>query len=344
MSRVRMLRVAGIQVDSRNGDVAGNLRRAEALVAAAAARGAELLLGPELLAAGYLYDRSLWDLAEPRGDDGATERWLSRMARQHRLYIGATYLEACGDDFFNTFTLIKPDGTAAGRVRKESLPGGEGWFFRGCPGPKVIDTELGRIGVGICWDNDTARFYRRMTDDDVDLLLMPHSAPRITVGPLTLIGERGRQRLREVAGFYASHFGVPAVMVNKAAGPDSRSPVPCVPLVRLRFHYVGQSTICDADGNVRDQLDEQEGVVFGEVALDRERKRRPTQIPRGYWSRSPRLFPRTSGAMFRLIEGIGKAAYAISGSRRAAARDHAARRRTDDAPIAEPAADRGSGS
>ena len=75
------------------------------------------------------------------------------------------------------------------------------------------------------------------------------------------------QRLREVAGFYASHFGVPAVMVNKAAGPDSRSPVPCVPLVRLRFHYVGQSTICDADGNVRDQLDEQEGVVFGEVAL-----------------------------------------------------------------------------
>jgi N-carbamoylputrescine amidase len=335
MSAVRLLRIAGIQVESRNGDVAGNLGRAEALVSVAAARGAELVLSPELLAAGYIYDRSLWDAAEPRGS-GATEQWLSRMARQHRLYIGATYLEACGDDFFNTFTLMKPDGTAAGRVRKESLPGFEGWFFRSCPGPKVIVTEFGRIGVGICWDNDTAQFFCRVTADDVDLLLMPHSAPRIAMGPLTLVGERGRQRLRDVAGFYARHFGVPTVMVHKAAGPESRSPVPCVPLVRFRFHNFGQSTICHASGNLSDQLDEQSGVVLGEVALDAARKRRPTEVPRGYWSRPPGLFPRTVGAVFQLFERMGRTAYALSRSRRAAARAHAARCRATASLIAEP--------
>jgi N-carbamoylputrescine amidase len=333
VNAIRTLRVAGVQVDSRNLDVQGNLRRAEALVAVAAERGAQLVLCPEFLAPGYVYDSSLWDVAEPRG--GPTELWLAHMARQHRLYIGASYLEASADDFFNTFTLMGPDGTVAGRVQKESLPGFEGWFFRSGPGPKVIETELGRIGIGICWDNSTARFMRRLTHEHVDLLLMPHSAPFIAMGPLKLVGDNGREMLRGIARFYASAFGVPTLMVNKAAGQDSWSPVPCVPLVRLRLHYIGQSMICNADGIVCDQLDEQEGVVFAEVNLDARRKRQPARLPTGYWSRPPGLFPRTSAAMFRALEWIGKAAYQLSRSRRLAARDHVARWRTGSAPMAE---------
>lgn len=315
MNAVRTLRVAGVQVESRNLDSHGNLWRAEALVAVAAQRGAELVLCPEFMAPGYIYDRSIWDTAESRG--GPTELWLARMARQHGLYIGASYLEASGDDFFNTFTLMRPDGTVAGRVHKESLPGFEGWFFRSCPESKVIETEIGRIGVGICHDNNTAQFMRRVSQERVDLLLMPHSGPCITMGPLKLVGDHGRRMLLEVAGFYASAFGVPTMMVNKAAGEDSWSPVPGVPLVRLRFHFVGQSTICNADASVCDQLDEQEGVVFAEVVLDPERKRQP-RLPNGYWSRPPPLFPRiprTSAALFRVLEWIGKAAYTLSRSR-----------------------------
>jgi N-carbamoylputrescine amidase len=154
----------------------------------------------------------------------------------------------------------------------------------------VIETEIGRVGVGICWDNHTARFMRRVGRERMDLLLMPHSGPCITMGPLTLVGERGREALRGAAAFYAAAFGVPTVMANKAAGADSRSPVPWVPLARLRLHFVGQSTICDADGNVCDRLDEREGVVAAEVALDPQRKRRP-RLPSGYWSRPPPCFP-----------------------------------------------------
>src|SRR5688572_1178229 len=117
---MRVLRVAGVQVESRNSDVGANLQRAEALVAVAAERGAELVLCPELMATGYLYHPSIWDVAESQG--GPTELWLASMARQRRIYIGASYLEANGEDFFNTFTLMRPDGTVAGRVRKESLP------------------------------------------------------------------------------------------------------------------------------------------------------------------------------------------------------------------------------
>ena len=298
----------------------GGPRAGRGLVADAAARGAQLVLCPELLAPGYVYDPSFWSVAEPHS--GPTELWLARMARQHRLYIGASYLEASGDDFFNTFTLMRPDGIVAGRVRKESLPGFEGWFFRSCSQPKVIETELGRVGVGICWDNSTARFMCGMSQEQIDLLLMPHSAPCITLGPLKLVAENGRKMLRGVAECYASALGVPTVMVNKAAGEDSWSPVPCVPLLRLRFRYMGQSTICNSNGAVCDQLDDQEGIVFAEVVLDAKRKRRLLRLPTGYWSRPPLRFPRTIAALFRALERIGKAAYALSRSRRLAARDH----------------------
>jgi N-carbamoylputrescine amidase len=321
MNAVRTLKVAGVQVESRNFDVEGNLGRAESLVALAAQRGAELVLGPELLAAGYIYDRLVWDVGEPRG--GPTEIWLARMARQHGIYIGASYLEASGEDFFNTFALMKPDGSVAGRVRKQSLPGFEGWFFRSCPGPRVIETEIGRIGVGICHDTSTGRFMRRIDREQVDLLLMPHSGPCIKMGPLSLVGEEGREMLRSVAGFYAEEFGIPAVMVNKAAGEDSSSPVPWVPLVRLRFHLVGQSTICDAEGKVCEQLGEGEGVVMAEVVLDPQRKRRPRELPLGYWARKAPVFPRfprASAAMFEVLEWVGKRAYGFSRARRRAAR------------------------
>jgi N-carbamoylputrescine amidase len=320
MNTTRRLRVGGIQVESRNFDVEGNLGRAEVLVKEAVGRGAELVLCPELMAGGYIWDASIWEVAERRG--GVTERWLAGMAREHRIYIGASYLEAEGEDFFNTFALVRPDGAVAGRVRKESLPGFEGWFIRGCDGSKVIETELGRIGVGICHDASTGRFMRRMEREGVDLLLMPNSAPVVEMGRLKLTGEEVREMLRSMAGFYAEQFGVPAVMVNKAAGEDISSPIPWVPAGRFRFHFVGQSTVCDSDGKVCEQLGEGEGVVVGEVSLDEWRKRR-RKVDCGYWSRgAPFLagFPGMSAAVFEMLECAGEMAYRLSESRRAAAR------------------------
>jgi N-carbamoylputrescine amidase len=280
------------------------------------------------MAAGYVYDAALWKAAERRG--GPTELWLARMARRHGFYIGASYLEASGDDFFNTFTLMKPDGSPAGRVRKQSMPGFEGWFCRGGSGPSVIPTELGRIGVGICHDNATCRFMRGLGEEQPDLLLMPHSAPRIALGPLPLVremplvGERECELLRNLPAFYARSFGIPVAMANKAAGLDTASPVPWVPLLRLKFHFIGQSTICDAGGNVCDRLDEREGVVIADVTLARDPKRPPPQTPGGYWSHTPPFlprFPRTAAALFRALECAGGGAYRLSRPRRSAARE-----------------------
>ena len=53
------LRIAAVQVESHDGEIAANLARAEPFVAEAAAGGAQLVLCPEFLAAGYVYELNL---------------------------------------------------------------------------------------------------------------------------------------------------------------------------------------------------------------------------------------------------------------------------------------------
>lgn len=312
-SQVRkVLRVAAVQVQSRSGSALANLARAEPLVARAAAEGARLLLCPEFLAAGYVYDETVWKSAERRG--GVTEAWLSRQAIAHDVYVGATYLEAESDDFYNTFALAAPDGGIIGRVRKESLPGFEGWYFKSCEQAKFIDTELGRIGVGICQDNHTARFFRRVLHEQPDLILMPHSTPCMTLGTALT-----RECLSEITRFYASEFGVPVVLVNKACTRE-RSPLPGVPLLRLRFDFQGLSSISDSDGRMLTQLPDREDVAIADVCMDPARKRRPQAPTDPYWSRRPDRFPTLLGAMFRVFERLGERAYARNPARPVAAR------------------------
>ena len=293
-------------------EIEDNLARARPWGAQAAAEGARLVVCPEFLAAGYVYDESIWRASEPRG--GPTETWLAARAREHRIFIGASYLEAEGDEFYNTFALFAPDGGVCGRVRKESLPAFEGWYFRSCEQPKVIATELGRIAVGICQDNHTARFMKRLCRDDVDLVLMPHSAPCVPFGARMM-----REALAEVASFYASRFGVPTVLVNKVHS-RSRTPVPGLPLLSIPFDFPGLSTVCDSDGRILDQLAGREGIVVAEVTLDPLRKKHPPAPRELYWSRPPRRFGGALGLWFMLMERLGKRAYERNAARPRAAR------------------------
>lgn len=306
--------VAAVQATSENGAVERNLSNAAPLVAEAVRRGASLVVCPEFLAAGYEYHESIWASGEPRG--GATETWLAELASAHDIYIGATYLEAEGDQFYNTFALFGPGGQLLGRVRKGSLPGFEGWYFTASDAPKVIETDLGRIGIGICNDNQTAEFFRHMVDQAPDLLLMPHSAPTPQV---PVFAEQFRRQFSSIAEFYAREFGIPVVFANKIAAHTTWTPVPGLPLVRIPIHCEGFSSVYRAGGHLIEQAPPTESVVIGEVTLDPSAKRTPTITPSGYWSNRP-IFSRTlSGRAFELFTTLGRRAYTTNPRRALAA-------------------------
>jgi N-carbamoylputrescine amidase len=147
----RTLRIAAVQMASADHDIERNLGRATAFAESAVAKGAQFVVFPELMPTGSYVSYDSWDSAEP--SDGKTVQWLRASSRRLHVWMGTSFLEADGEDFFDTFVLTTPEGTVAGRVRKQIPAGPEAYFFRGEIGPHVIETAIGKIGIGICSEN-----------------------------------------------------------------------------------------------------------------------------------------------------------------------------------------------
>lgn len=305
----RELRVAAVQAVSIDGDVDRNLKHAEPLIARAAEAGAELVLLPEFYGTGFRMTKEIWQAAEPF--DGRTTRWLAHTARRHGLWIGTSFLEAEGSDLFNSFVLVSPDGKVAGRVRKSTPAGPEAYFYRAGHDPHVIDTPLGRIGVSICYEQMLAAVVRELHEARIDLLLMPHSAPRPTAQ--RGFSERDVESLldliRHGPGWFAATLAVPAVMANKA-GPW-RSPLPFI-FPEEDTVFCGLSAIFDAEGKALKRLNETEDVAVQSVVIDPSRERSPLSAMAGHWSRAMPWFT----TLWRGVEKLGALHYGMSRERR----------------------------
>lgn len=312
--KARTVRVATVQLESKNGALTENLAAATTLVEQAARDGAQLVLLPEFLAAGYSFTKDIWSSAEPK--DGPTVRWLQETSARLGLYLGTTFLEAEGSDFYNTFVLTGPDGQVLGRVRKQTPALWESYYFTGEAGPHVIDTPLGRIGVGICYENRLADTTRLMSDQQVDLLLMPHSTPSPSKSPMfdaQAIADYDAT-LKGVAAERARELGIPTILSNKTGRWHSRVPGAFgVSLGTSTSTFPGLSTIADSDGAVKAQLGAQGGYAIADVLLDPSKKKRVDDpVREGRWAgKRPKW-----GRAAEVVETVGATSYALSLERR----------------------------
>src|SRR5262249_18103345 len=169
------LRIAVIQMKSLDHDIDGNLKQATTYANKAAAQGAKFVLFPEFMATGSYLSFDTWDSAEP--SQGKSVQWLKATSRRLHIWLGTSFLEASGADFYDTFVLTTPSGDEAGRVRKQIPAGPEAYFFRGEVGSHVISTATGKIGVGICAENFYCFAATQFLKDSADFIVMPHSSP-----------------------------------------------------------------------------------------------------------------------------------------------------------------------
>jgi predicted amidohydrolase len=88
------------------------------------------------------------------------QRYENILAHHEPLTKSRRHLEDYEEGFFNTFVLTAPTGEEAGRVRKQFPAIWEAYFFKGDLGSHVIETALGKIGVGICFDSHLAAIVR----------------------------------------------------------------------------------------------------------------------------------------------------------------------------------------
>ncbi|HAT33358.1 MAG TPA: hypothetical protein DCW29_21675, partial [Janthinobacterium sp.] len=277
------LRVASIQMACELGNFERNMLRAAELIEDAARQGAKLVLLPELMPGDNTLTEQIWDTAEPL--HGPTKDWLGALCRRLDIYAGTTFLEAEGADFYNTFILLDPDGKISGRVRKSPPASFEAYFFRAGSDLHWFVTPLGRIGVGICFENALYERYLELYAADIDLYLRPFSGASFEAKfPVRQCDvEMLNGALRDGTAETARTMGIPVLMSNKVGRLVTALPAG-FPSQDIQFP--GFSAIADSDGTLLGRLESgTEGVVVGTVTLDPARKQRQ-QAPNthGRWT------------------------------------------------------------
>lgn len=167
--------LAALQMQSRPSDVAANLDRLDRAAVEAAAKGARLLITPELGLVGYGAGPDLPLLAEPA--DGSLVDHVVAIARRHSLGVVAGFAERDGDALYNSALWVCGDGKAI--YRKSHLYGPyERHWFRPAPPSTVIVRQDGlSLGLLICYDVEFPENVRRLAKAGADAVLVPTALP-----------------------------------------------------------------------------------------------------------------------------------------------------------------------
>ncbi|HJT69730.1 MAG TPA: carbon-nitrogen hydrolase [Terriglobales bacterium] len=151
-------RVGLVQM-SATGDPEDNLKRAIQRVEEAAKKGAQIICLPELFQTQYFCQRedaALFDLAEPI--PGPTTAKLADTAKRLRIVlVGSLFEKRAPGVYHNTAVMLDADGTLRGIYRKMHIPDDplyyEKYYFTpGDLGFKAFDTQVGKVGTLVCWD------------------------------------------------------------------------------------------------------------------------------------------------------------------------------------------------
>ena len=177
---MREITVAALQLPLGSEDEAANIAAVGELVEQAAARGADIILPPELFSGPYFCqteDEALFALARPVLEHPSVVA-MRKLAAKLKVTIPTSFFERDGHHYYNTLAMIGPDGEVMGTYRKSHIPDGPGYeekfYFRpGNDGFKVWEVCGTKIGVGICWDQWYPECARVMALMGAELLFYP---------------------------------------------------------------------------------------------------------------------------------------------------------------------------
>lgn len=248
-------------------DAAANVDTAESLVREASAAGANLVLIQELFETPYFCaecDAAHLELAHTADNNPLIQRF-SAIAKETATVLPVSFFERTEREFYNSVAIIDADGSVLGVYRKTHIPDSPGYqekfyFTPGDTGFRVWDTRVGRIGVGICWDQWFPECARAMAVAGADILLYPTAigsepqAPEIDSLP---------HWRRVMQGHAAANMSI--VAASNRIGTET---------VGDGVSFYGGSFIADETGALIADMDDTAGFALATVDLERIRRDR----------------------------------------------------------------------
>jgi len=277
--------VAALQLALNSADEGENIAAVSALVEEAAARGAQIVLPPELFSGPYfckVEEEELFALARPTAEHPSVIA-MKALAAKLKVVIPTSYFERDGHHYYNTLAMIGADGEIIGTYRKSHIPDGPGYeekyYFRpGNDGFKVWDVLGTKVGVGVCWDQWYPECARVMALMGAELLFYPTA---IGSEPYDATLDTSRMWRRAMVGHSVSNC-MPVIAANRI-GVETEC--------GTEQTFYGHSFITDEWGDyVAEFGKEESGVLVSTIDLARAAKHRAGM---GFFrDRRPQLYTR----------------------------------------------------
>lgn len=294
------IKIAAIQMNAQVAPTPQRLERATTQLQEAVAEGAQLVVLPEVFNTGYVYDDSNYTRAEPW--NGQTVTWMREMAAEYKVHLAGTLLLLNDEDITNTMLLFAPDGRYW-RYDKNYPWGFERAYFREGRGITVADTDLGKIGMLICWDAMHTDLWQRYAGK-VSAMVVCSCPPKVNDATIilpdgmTLTSEEANAVTRHIRHTstetfgdllrqQAQHLRIPVVNTTGTGQLSTHVPLAAAtlplyianepdlwkhllhaPQARLESNYFNETYIADADGAILAQVKSgEEGFVISEIEI-----------------------------------------------------------------------------
>ena len=250
-------------------DLRANVAKAEALVRAAAAKGANIVLLQELFETPYFCQDQSSDYFKlaAAAESNPLIAEMAELAKALNVVLPVSFFEQAGHAFFNSLAMIDADGKVLGVYRKSHIPNGPGYqekyyFTPGDTGFRVWRTRFGVLGAGICWDQWFPEAARAMALMGAEALLYPTAIGSEPQAPLL----DSRDHWRRVMQGHAAANCMPLVASNRIGAEKGQAG-------ELTFY--GSSFIVDATGAIAAELGrDEEGIATASFDLDEIAKQR----------------------------------------------------------------------
>lgn len=266
MHRSLNVAIAAVQFAAHPLDPKRNLLRIADHVADAHARGARLIVLPELASTGYCEHADLHALAE--GLDGSTIRTFIALSQEYGVYLVAGFVEYHGSDVYDSLAFTTPYGEVS-IYRKQHLIFWEHYYFRSGREPLIVKTEFGRIGFAICSDMMYERVWAQYRGK-IDVAVVSAAWPRATeqtTGGVGWILRPSAALSGEIPARIALELKIPVVFSNQSGPCEVRIPMmgPARPA-----EFAGRSAVYDHTGARISNALEGEGIAMGQVQIPKD--------------------------------------------------------------------------
>lgn len=240
-----------------------NIAHAEELVRQAAAKGAQIILLPELFERPYFCQERRYEYyayATTVTENPAVQRFRE-VCQELEIVIPISFYEKDGTRLFNSVAMIDADGSVLGVYRKTHIPDDhyyqeKFYFTPGNTGFRVFETRFGRVGVGICWDQWFPETARCLALAGADVILYPTA---IGSEPILDLDSAGHWQ-RTMQGHSAANI-VPVVAANRY-GVEVVSPCAENGGQQSALRFYGTSFLTDETGAVLVQAERDGDAVL----------------------------------------------------------------------------------